>query len=78
MRLFLLAVREYHNTISDGNKVCYDNKGALFTFEKKSKKVLTGKTNTDIYCMLRTINSRTKSNYVQHHVKAHQDEYTRF
>ena len=28
--------------------------------------------------MLRTINSRTTSNYVQHHVKAHQNEYTRF
>ena len=24
------------------------------------------------------INSRTKSNYVQHHMKAHQDKYTRF
>ena len=34
IRLFLLAVEEYHNTISDGNEVCCDNKWALFTFEK--------------------------------------------
>ena len=76
--LFLLAVEEYHNTISDNNEVWCDNKEALFTFEKKSKRVPTGKTNTDVLCVLRTINSRTKSNFVQHHVKAYQDEYTQF
>ena len=76
IRLFLLAAEEYHNTISYGNKVCCDNKGALFTFEKKSKRVPTGKTNSDVLCVLRTINSRTKSNFIQHHVKAHQDKYT--
>ena len=78
IRLFLLAIEGYHNTIFDGNEVCCDNKGALFTFEKESKRVPTGKTNTDVLRVLRTINSRTKSNFVQHHVKAHQDEYTRF
>ena len=78
IRLFLLAVEEYHNTISDGNEVCCDNKRALFTFEKKSKRVPTGKTNTDVHRVLRTINLRTKSNFIQHHVKAHQDEYTQF
>ena len=78
IRLFLLAVEKYHSTISDGNEVCCDNKGALFTFEKKSKKVPTGKTNTDVHRMLRTINSRTNSNFVQHRVKAHRDEYTQF
>ena len=35
--LFLLAVKGYHNTISDGNEACCDNKGALFTCKKKSK-----------------------------------------
>ena len=54
--------------------MCCDNKGALFTFEKKSKRVPSGKANTDIQRVLRTINRRTRSNFVQHHVKAHQDE----
>ena len=74
IRLFLLLVEEYHKTISDGNEVCRDDKGALFIFDKKSKRVPTVKTNTDMLRVLRTINSRTKSNFVQHHMKAHQDE----
>ena len=41
IQLFLLAVEEYHNPIFDGNEVCCDNKGALFTFEKESKRVPT-------------------------------------
>ena len=56
IRLFLLAVEECHNTISDGNEVCCDNKEDLFTSEKKSKRVPTGKTNTDVHRVLRTIN----------------------
>ena len=74
IRLFLLAVEEYYGVITVDNKICCDNKGALFTFEKKSKRVPSGKANTDILRVLRTINSRTKSNFVQRHVKAHQDE----
>lgn len=34
IRLFLLAVEEYYGVITDGNKVCCDNKGALYTFTK--------------------------------------------
>ena len=30
-------IEEYHNTISEGNEVCCDNKGALYTFDKKYK-----------------------------------------
>ena len=78
IRLFLLAVGGYHDTISDGNEVCCDNKGDLFTSGKKSKRVPTGRTNTDVHCVLRTIKSRTESNFVQHHMKAHQDKYTQF
>ena len=33
-----------------------------------------GKANTDIQRVLRTVNARTKSNFVQRHVKAHQDD----
>ena len=61
IRLFLLAVEEYHNTISGGNEVCCDNKGALFTFEKKYKRVPTGRTNIDVHRVLRTINSRRRA-----------------
>ena len=74
IRLFLLAVEEYYGVITSGNDVCCDNKGALYTFAKKSKRVPTGKSNTDILRVLRTVNSRMKSNFVQHHVKGHQDE----
>ena len=75
IRLFLLAVEEYYGVITSGNDVCCDNKGALYTFAKKSKRVPAGKSNTDILRVLRTVNSRMKSNFVQHHVKGHQDEY---
>ena len=74
IRLFLLAVEEYCGVITEDNKICCDNKGALFTFEKKKKRVPKGKANTDIQRVLRTINARTKSNFVQRHVKAHQDD----
>ena len=74
IRLFLLAVEEYCGAITKDNKICCDNKGALFTFEKKSKRVPKGKANTDIQRVLRTITARTKSNFVSKHVKAHQDD----
>ena len=74
IRLFLLAVEEYHGVITKDNRICCDNKGALVTFEKKSKRVPSGKSNTDIQRVMRTIYARTKSNFVQRHVKAHQDE----
>ena len=35
IRLILLAVEEYYGVVSDGNNVCCDNKGALYTFAKK-------------------------------------------
>ena len=74
IRLFLLAVEEYCGVITEDNKICCDNKGTLFTFEKKTKRVPKGKANTDIQRVLRTINARTKSNFVQQHVKAHKGD----
>ena len=73
IQLLFLAVEEYYRVMSDGNDVCCDSKGALYTFEKKSNQISSGEFNTEFQQMLRTINSRMKSNYVQHHVKAHQD-----
>ena len=74
IRLFLLAVEEYYGAVTEGNNVCCDSKSALFTFEKKSQRVPAGSANTDIQRVLRTIKYRSKSTYIQHHVKAHQDE----
>ena len=73
IRLFLLAVEEFYGTISTSNDICCDNKGALYTFERKSQRVPSGKANTNIQRVLRTVKSRCKSTYVQHHVKSHQD-----
>ena len=74
IRLFLLAVEEYYGAVTEGNDIYCDSKSALFTFEKKSQRVPAGSANTDIQRVLRTIKYRSKSTYVQHHVKAHQDE----
>ena len=41
--------------ISNGNKVCCDNKGALYTFAKKSKRVPSGAKNADIQRVLQLI-----------------------
>ena len=71
--LFLLAMEEYYGAISDTNNIRCDNKGALYTFEKKSNRVSSSKSNADIQQVLRTISSRMKSNYVQHHIRAYQD-----
>ena len=75
IRLFLLAVEEFYGTISTSNDICCNNKGALYTFERKSQRVPSGKANTDIQRVLRTVKSRCKSTYVQHHVKSHQDRH---
>ena len=78
IRLFLLAAEEYYGVITDGNKVCCDNKGALYTFAKKSKRVSSGAKNANIKRVLRMIEQRTQSSVVQLHVKGHQDEYIKW
>ena len=74
IRLFLLAVEEYCGAVTRDNKICCDNKGALVTFEKKSKRVPKGKAHTDIQRVLRTVTARTRSTFLSQHVKAHQDD----
>ena len=61
IRLFLLAVKEFYGTVTTSNDICCDNKGALYTFERKSKRVPSGKANTDIQRVLRTVKSRCKA-----------------
>ena len=60
--------------MTTSNDICCDNKGALYTFERKSQRVPSGKANTDIQRVLRTINYRSKSKHMQHHVRSHQDK----
>ena len=43
IRLFLLAVEEYHEVVSSGTQAYCDCKGVITTFEKKEKRVPTGK-----------------------------------
>ena len=74
IQLFLLAVEEYYGAITTSNDICCNNKGALYTFARKSQRVPSGKANTDIKRVLRTIKHRSKSKYMQHHVRSHQDK----
>ena len=78
IRLFLLAVEEYYGVTTDGSGLVCDNKAALYTFGKESKRVPSGQANTDIQRVLRTIKARSKSTYEHQHVAAHQDEYTKY
>ena len=61
---------------TDGSGLVCDNKAALYTFSKESKRVPAGQANTDIQRVLRTIKARSRSSYEHQHVAAHQDEYT--
>ena len=61
IRLFLLAVEEYHGVATDGSGLVCDNKAALYTFSKESKRVPAGQANTDIQRVLRTIKARSRS-----------------
>ena len=78
IRLFLLAVEEYYGVTTDGSGLVCDNKAALYTFGKESKRIPSGQANTDIQRVLRTIKARSKSTYEHQHVAAHQDEYTKY
>ena len=75
IHLFLLAVEESHKTTDGRSEVHCDNKGALFTFEREEKHVLSRAKNADIQRVLRRVNGQMRGNYSTHHVKAHQDNH---
>ena len=59
VRGFLLAVEEHFGLASDtgeGNKVACNNKGALFTFAKRDKKIPVVSCNVDILRALQEVN----------------------
>ena len=74
IHLFLLAIEEYYGLPPASNNIHCDNKGAIYTFERKSKRVPSGAHNADVQRVLRTVKSRMKSAHLRHHVRAHQDD----
>ena len=76
IHIILYAIEEYHRVTWNSNVLC-GNKGALYTFKKKSKQIPAGSKNNDIQRVLRQVKNKTKSIHLLHHVKAHQDDYKR-
>ena len=74
IHVILYAIEEYYGVTGDSKVLC-DNKGAIYTFQKKSKRIPAGAKNNDIQRVLRQVKARTKSIHLLHHVKAHQDDY---
>ena len=77
IHLLLHAVEILHQVRGTGTNVFCDNKGAIYTFSKKHKRVSSGTKNADIHRVLRRVQSRMASSQVHKHVKAHQDDYQR-
>ena len=76
VRMFLLAVEEHFrnkNRAGTGNRVACDNKAALFTFQKKSKRIPASSSNADVRRALREVQRRSANHYQLRHVKGHQD-----
>ena len=76
IRVFLLAVESFYGATAPehiNNRVSCDNKSALFTFEKKSKRVTSSSSNADVRRALREVNKLTTNKYQLEHVKGHQD-----
>ena len=51
IHLILYAIEDYYGVTGDSKVLC-DNKGALYTFKKKSKQIPAGAKNNDIQRIL--------------------------
>ena len=61
IRVFLLAVESFYEAAAaeqETSKVLCDNKSALHTFAKKSKRVTSSSSNADVRRALREVNKR--------------------
>ena len=74
IHVILYAIEEYHGVTGESKVLC-DNNGAIFKFQRKSKHIPSGAKKYDIQQVLRQVKAKTKSIYLLHHVKAHQDDY---
>ena len=71
---FLLAIEEYYQLHKNETVVFYDNKGAVYTFSKKTKRVPSGIKHADIQRAKRSVEARMRSTLKHKHVYGHQDE----
>ena len=76
IHLILYAIGEYYGVTGGNNILCY-NKGALYTFRKKSNRIPAGAKNNNIQRVLRQGKSKMKSIRFLHNVKGHQDSNKR-
>ena len=51
IHIILYAIKEYYRVTGDSKVLC-DNKGAIFTFKKKSKRIPAGAKNNNIQRVL--------------------------
>ena len=57
----------------EGHNVSCDNKGALTTFDKKSKRIPVASSNANVRRALRELDRRSSARYKLEHIKGHQD-----
>ena len=69
IRLLLLAIEEYFDAVTEGNTSFCDNMGVIHTFDKESKRVSPGKSNSNILTVFRSVQIHTRSKYSHQHVK---------
>ena len=58
IHLILHAVEQFYHSEGKGNAIYCDNKGAIYTFSKKHKRVSAGSKNNDIQRVLRRVQSQ--------------------
>ena len=71
---FPLATKENYDVIVTNNNILCKNMRAIYTFQRKSKRIIAGAKNNDIQQVLWQVKSKTKSLHLLHHIKAHQDD----
>ena len=77
IHLILYTTKEYYG-VTRGNIIICNNKGTLYTFEKKSKQIPAGAKNNNVQRVLRQVESKMKRiHLLLHHVKAYQDDNTK-
>jgi endonuclease/exonuclease/phosphatase family metal-dependent hydrolase len=78
IHLLLLTIEEhYGEELSNANIFC-DNKGTIHTFSKEYKRVSNTAKNNDILRTLRRIQQLSSLTHKLNHVKAHQDDTSRY
>ena len=73
IHVILYAIEEYYGVTGDSKVLC-DKKGAIFTFQRKSKHIPVGANNNDIQRVLWQVKAKIKSIHLLHHVTALQDD----